>query len=194
MKKLLASGAAFALLLALTSCASDTPTISGNPGGGETGSSASAAASTPSPTPTDNRMAAFGQTATFPDGVAIKVDFSGWVAATPAASGAVEGRIATFTVTVTNGSKKEWAGTLMGIPDVRVGPSLTPAEIAIDEGTDHFLTTVMPGESQSAKLGYGITAADSGQVRLEFMPVDFIGTSVIFQGELAAPTVIVVTG
>jgi hypothetical protein len=143
---------------------------------------APAAAAKPSPTASGD--AAFGSTVTFPEGVTLTVTYSGTVPATPGAAGAVNGRIAVFTVAVTNGSKQPVMGALMSYPTATFGAAGQHATAAFDagQGIGEPLTTINPGESQTIKVGFNFPVTAPAPARLEFTPPSYAETPAIFKG------------
>ncbi|MFY9635615.1 MAG: hypothetical protein WAL27_12895, partial [Cellulosimicrobium cellulans] len=144
---------------------------------------------TATPTPTAPRVAAFGQQATWPDGVGIKVDFAGWRPAGEYASGAVEGRLALFTITLINNSQAEVDGGFLAMPRAAAGPQNKEVEQATDYEQDigySTFSTVLPGESQQVQTAYGIPAELVSSVRLEFKDPNYTNPPIIFKGAIPA--------
>jgi len=127
----------------------------------------------------------FGSEVGFPSGVRVSVAQPTIVAASQTAFGAVEGQIVSMVITVTNGSEEPLEAALMGYPTVRYGAEGTQAETATDSeksiGVSSF-STVLPGETQTATVGYGIPAAGRDNVRVEVMAPTFTDTDAIFSG------------
>jgi hypothetical protein len=184
--------AAAVLIMGLSACGGGgtSPSITGDASTVTPGATAPGAeVSTAPPSPTTPRVAQFGQTASWPDGLSIKVDFAGWRPASEGAAGAVEGRIALFNITVTNNSQKEVSGGLLAHPRAQAGPANEEIGTAIDYRQDIGLgsfSTVLPGESQTAKAAYGISAAQASAVRFEFSDPAFSNPPIIFKGEIPA--------
>lgn len=140
---------------------------------------------TPTPTPTVKTSGAFGDTITFPSGVSVTVSKPTVVPAAQYASGAVEGKIVVFSMSVINKSKEPVDAVTMGYPRVRYGAKGTEAQDAndLDAGIGAGgLSTILPGETQTIKLGYGIPAAGYSVVRMEVTGPSYSDKPAIFQG------------
>jgi hypothetical protein len=176
------SALAVAAILALgsvTACGSSSNTVT--PGSTAPAAPASSAAA---PAPEAKTNGVFGDTITFPSGIAVKVT-PAVVPAAQYAYGAVEGKIVTFDVSVTNGSKEEINGALMGSPKVTYGAQGTAAQSANDIQAGigaAYLSTILPGETQTVKVGFGIPAAGFADVRVEIMAPNFTDKAAIFKG------------
>jgi hypothetical protein len=156
---------------------------SGNTVSANAGSSSATAAET-SAAPVAKSSGTFADTITFPSGVSVKVKPS-VVTAGQYASGAVEGKIVTFDISVKNGSKEDLNAALMSVPKVTYGGEGTTAQIASDFEAKiggSMLSTILPGETQTAKVGYGIPAAGFKDVRVEIMAPSFSDKPAIFKG------------
>ncbi len=172
--------AAVVALGGLTACGAPANTVS-------SGSDTSAAAPAASAAPAAKTTGAFGDTITYPNGVAVTISKATVVPAASYAFGAVEGQIATFDLIVTNGGKEEINGALMGYPKVTSGAKGTPIQNATDIQAGiggSSLSTILPGETQTLKLGYGIPAAEFGDVRMEVTGPTFTEKSAIFKGAI----------
>jgi hypothetical protein len=164
--------------LAFTGCASTGNTVSAPDDTSAPSSSASTEASGP---------VSFGSTVTFPSGVTVSVAQPTIGAASATAYGAVEGQIVSIVLTVTNGSEQPLEAGLMGYPTVRYGEEGKQAETATDVELGigvSSLSTVLPGETQTATVGYGIPAAGRGNVRVEVTAPNFTDADAIFSGAI----------
>jgi hypothetical protein len=183
-KPLATTAAAAALIVSLAACSYSDPEATGD---AATPPAGTVAPTTPEPSPnaTGALVAEFGQTATYPDGVAVKLDFLGWRPATETTDGAVDGRIALFNISVTNNSPTEIEGALLSFPQLRAGPNNTRILIAADaDALPGVMSTILPGESQQALAVYGIPADVAGDVRVEFPSLKFVDPPIIFKGAL----------
>lgn len=174
MKKLYIALPIAALLL--TGCSSAAPTV--DAAGAEVPAVSQEAKAT-------DRSADLGGTVTYENGVKVTVTSTGFAPVNEYAINAVEGQAAIFELTVENGSTEEIEAALMSMPKVTVGEKNTSAESVIDTenglGTD-MLSTILPGETQTAKFAAGIAAADAGTVRVEVSGPGFTDKSAIFKG------------
>lgn len=142
-----------------------------------------AAAATSAPAKQDT--AAFGGSVTFTDGVKVSVSQPTAVPASATAYGAVEGKVVVVTLTVTNGSKDPVNASLLGFPKFSYGTdnvqavNVTDVEQHIGDGA---LSTVLPGETQTVKIGYGVPASGYGAVRVEVQPLSYTEQPAIFKG------------
>ncbi|WNN94005.1 hypothetical protein SEA_NITRO_49 [Arthrobacter phage Nitro] len=195
MKRTLALAATLALG-SLTACGASSNTITP----GETAEPAASVPATtpapettpllppvPAPAPTVAAVSApkFGDTVTFPSGVAVKLGKPVIVTAEPTAYGAVDGKIVAFELVVTNKSSQPIEGVLLGHPQVRYGAKGTQAQNAVDFRAGlgpASLSAILPGETQSVKLGYGIPPASFGDVRVEVNGPEYTDTPAIFKG------------
>ena len=104
------------------------------------------------------------------------------------AAGAVEGKIVTIEVAVTNGSKQPINDAIMGAPEVTYGAEGTAAANAVDAQAGIGMATfsgIRPGETRTVKLGYGIPAAGFADVRMVVQPPNFdAAPPVIFKGAI----------
>jgi hypothetical protein len=118
--------------------------------------------------------------------VKVSVKADGLVPASSSAANPVEGKIAVFEIAVTNGSKNSLNGAVMGLPNVTYGASGAAAQLASDVGQgigSDFLTTILPGETQTVKVGYGIPSAGLSAVRVEVTgPSPITDQPAIFKG------------
>lgn len=170
-----ALAASAALALSLTACGGSSNTVT----------PAAPAASASSAAPAENKLSGtFSDTITFPGGVAVTVK-PAVVTADQYAAGAVEGKIVTFDISVTNGGKEDVNGAMMSFPKVSYGAQGTKAQTATDIqagiGASSF-STILPGETSTVKVGYGIPAANFGDVRVEISSPSFSDKPAIFKG------------
>ena len=130
-------------------------------------------------TPTAKTSAAFGDTITFPSGVAVKAEQPVTVTAAPNAAGAVQGKIVIIDVAVTNGSKEL-------INDANMGAQGTAAQNAVDAQAGIGMATfsgIRPGETRTVKLGYGIPEAGLADVQMKVQAPNFdVASPAIFKG------------
>lgn len=146
--------------------------------------SQAAPATTSAPAP-QQYTADFGGSVTFTDGVKVSVSQPKALPATETAAGAVEGKVVAITITVTNGSKAPVNGSLVGFPKFSYGADNVEAQTVYDAGQhigDSHLSTILPGETQTATVGFGVPAAGYGAVRVEVRPVNFTDQPAIFKG------------
>jgi hypothetical protein len=142
-----------------------------------------AAPTTAAPTPAD-LSATFGDTVTFTDGTKVKVTSGGFIKAGQQDEGAVDGRIAVLNLSVTAG-REEIDAAMMGSARVTVGTAGSPApQIRSRELTGEQLTNVPPGEMQTIRIGYGISAADAKDVRVEVPAPTSSDLPAIFEGAI----------
>lgn len=109
-------------------------------------------------TPTAKISGAFGDMITFPSGVAVKAAQPVTVTAAPNAAGAVQGKIVTIDVAVTNGSKELINDANMGAPKVIYGAQGTADQNAVDAQAGIGMATfsgIRPGETRTVKPGSG---------------------------------------
>ncbi|MBX7442905.1 MULTISPECIES: DUF4352 domain-containing protein [unclassified Arthrobacter] len=152
---------------------------------GAEGAPATKSAAPPAPNAEVKLSGSFGDTITFPSGVAVKVAPPAAVPAPQYSAGGVEGKIVTFDLSVTNGGTEPINAGLMGFPKVSYGASGTQAQNATDIQSGigaSSLSTILPGETQSVKLGFGIPAAEFGNVRMEVSGPTFSDKPAIFKG------------
>ncbi len=171
-------------LAALTGCgAASTNTIS---------SAAPAAAAAPSDTVTTAPAATpgaakFGQSVTFPSGVSVTVT-PDVQTASESAAGAIDGKIVYFNIKITNGSKASVDGSLASYPTVSYGAAGTAASSGVDMGAkggaSSWVRTLLPGETKTARAGFGIPAKDFGDVRVEISSPDLTDEPAIFKGSV----------
>jgi len=176
MKKLIAALAASVVLAAsLAACSGNTveaPTPAPNQ------SQAEPAA------PTQGTVAAFGGALTFPSRVKVSVAKPQVIPGGQYAYGAIEGKITVLTITVTNGSDQPVNATLMGVPKVTYGSNGASASIASNEAVgSSVLSTILPGETQSVKVGYGVPPAQVATVRVEVMSPNIADLPAVFKAK-----------
>jgi len=178
MKKALFALPVAALLLA--GCSSPAPSVSNG------GDAAKPAAEATTPAPPADRSAKFGDTVTYDDGVKITLKSLGFVKTSQYAVGAVEGQAAVFELTVVNGGKTELNASMMSFAKISYGAnnkkatSVGDAEQQIGSET---LSTILPGETQTVKVGAGVPKASASAVRVEISgPNSFTDKPAIFKG------------
>ncbi|WP_374153037.1 hypothetical protein [Pseudarthrobacter sp. WHRI 8279] len=98
------------------------------------------------------------------------------------AYGAVEGNITLFTVTVVNEGTEPVNGFTMAYPRVTYGATGTEAQRANNENVGGgTLSTILPGETQSVKVGFGIPQVELPSVRVEVMGPSYSDFPAIFK-------------
>jgi hypothetical protein len=172
------SAAVLAVGLAACSANTLTPPPSQVPGHSTVAAQPPSAALPSTATPT------WGDKVTFPGGLAVTAVYDGTVAASDTAANATTGRVATWSVTVTNGSNAPVDGALLSSPTATYGAQGQQVQSVFDteQGIGGFLTTINPGESQTVKIGFSIPAAGASQVRLEFTAPSFTDAPAVFKG------------
>lgn len=181
-----------AAIAVLTACSGPAPTV--EPGTNAPSESSpvapapvtptTAAPTTAAPTPVD-QQAKFGDTVTFEDGTKVKVTSGGFIKAGQQDDNAVEGRIAVINLSVTAG-REEIDAAMMGTPRVTAGAAARPApQINASELSGEQLSTIPPGETQAIRIGYGISAADAKNVRVEVRGPSSSARPAIFEGEIS---------
>ena len=181
-----------AAVAVLTACSGPAPT--GQPGTSTPAESSpvapapvtptTAAPTTAAPTPAD-RPAKFGDTVTFEDGTKVKVTSEGFINAGQQDVGAVEGKVAVINLSVTAG-REEIDGVRVGSVRVTAGTAGKPApQVQASELNGEQLGTVPPGETQTVRIGYGISAADAKNVRVEVPAPTGSEQPAIFEGEVS---------
>jgi hypothetical protein len=139
------------------------------------------------PTPTQQYAADFGGSVTYPGGVKVSVSQPTVVQTSATAYKALDGKAVVTTVTVTNGSKDPVNASLMGFPRLRYGAdgveavNVTDVEQHIGDGS---LSTILPGETQSVKLGYAVPPEGYSQVRVEVNSPTYSDQPAIFKGAI----------
>lgn len=174
--------AALALVVTLTACGGGANTVV-EP---EEPKAAPAETTAPSSTPTTGAVA-FGQTVEFPDGVQITVSQPVVMPVSQYAAGAVEGQAVVFDLSVTNGSPEPIEPFFQAYPDVTYGEAGLAAQTTIDIEaglTGDTMSTVLPSETQTVKLGYGIPSAEFGNVRVEVTATNVSYDPAIFKGSV----------
>lgn len=180
-----------AAVAVLTACSGPAPTV--QPGTHTPAESSpvapapvtptTAAPTTAAPTPADP-SAKFGDTVTFKDGTKVKVTSEGFIEAGQQDDGAVEGRIAVINLSVTAGREETDAAT-MGSVRVTVGAAGRPApQVRATKLSGEQLGTIPPGETQTVRIGYGISAADAKNVRVEVPAPTSSDQPAIFEGAI----------
>jgi hypothetical protein len=174
MKKIIAAiAASVALAASLVACSGNTV---------EAPTQAPSQAQAQPAAPTQGTVSAYGGAVTFPGGVKVTVAKPAVVPGGQYAYGAVEGKITVLTITVTNGSDQPVNAGLMSVPKVTYGASGAAAQIASNESIgSSVLSTIMPGETQTAKVGYGVPPAEVGTVRVEVMAPNIGDLPAIFK-------------
>lgn len=179
-KTVAALAASAALIASLAACGGSSNTIAP--------ATSQAPAAAPATTAATQYSADFGGSVTFPEGVKVTVSQPTAMPAAETAAGAVEGKEVVVSLSVTNGSKTPFdaGAALMGYAKFSYGADGTDATSAIDSangiGMGH-LSTILPGETQTVKLGYGVPSAGFSQVRMEVTgPNEFKDQPAIFKG------------
>lgn len=175
---------AAAALAALTGCGAGSSNTIASAAPAAPAAAAAPATTTPAATP---GSATFGQSVTFPSGVSVTVT-PDVETASPNAAGAIDGKIVYFNIKITNGSKASINGSLSSYPSVSYGAAGTDATSGVDMGAkggaSSWVRTVLPGETKTAREGYGIPAKDFGDVRVEISSPDIADDPAIFKGSV----------
>lgn len=116
-------------------------------------------------------VAAYGDTYTYTDGLAVTV--SKVKAYTPSewAAGTHHGDTAVIlTVKITNGTKKAFDTSLIEV-DAKAGAEGAATDDIFDDGVgDGFTGTIVPGSTATAKFAYDIPKGASGKLDVEVQP------------------------
>lgn len=125
--------------------------------------------------------APFGETVTFPDGVEVtispvsfqsqdevEVNFEG------------EGMLATFEITITNGSSARIDAGGMSWPTVTFGPDGQQADL----NSNADITTLLQGDNATDQFTRFIPEEFADQVRVEIDSPDMMSPSAIFEGSM----------
>lgn len=191
MKTITIAGASFALILGLTACSGGTENYPEGKISDATTSAAAAPVAAPSteapapaPEPTPTGPAKFGQTFTYPDGIAITVAKPVAGVASKYAYGAEQtgGNLRIVTVTITNGTKKVFDPGVV-TEDLNYGPDGTAAEQVFDSAQlgEGFEGKILPGKKQVAKLAFAVPAGP--QDLLFSISPSFSHDDALFMGE-----------
>lgn len=130
----------------------------------------------------DNQVATFGQTFTWPDGIAVSVAAPKPYSPGAAAAGNTRGRAIAITTTITNGSQQ-----LYQFNPFDVGPQVTQggeaASTIIDIGnnmTDTAAATILPGKSFRYTTAYSV--GPKGDLQVQYSE-GYGGGQAIFTGQ-----------
>jgi hypothetical protein len=141
---------------------------------------------TATPAPRAKTVGAFGDTITYPSAIAVKVSPGRVVPASQTGMGAVEGKIVVFDLAVTNGGAEPIEGSMMGRPKVSYSAAGIEAQWAYDFGalgnSGGSLSTILPGETQTVTVAYGIPTASFDNVRMEVHSANYSDPPAIFKG------------
>jgi hypothetical protein len=141
---------------------------------------------TATPTPRAKTVGAFGDTITYPSAIAVKVSPGRVVPSSQTGMGAIEGKIVVFNLAVTNGGTEPIEGSMMGRPKVSYSAEGIEAQSAFDFGalgnSGGSLSTILPGETQTVTVAYGIPTASFGNVRMEVRSANYSDPPAIFKG------------
>lgn len=174
--KRLATTIFFAGMLALTGCSTTPPSVS---------KATDEPASVGAATPAASRVATFGDTVTYSNGVAVTVTAK-TIDAGQYAYGAIDGKITVVSIAITNGSKEEINGALMSLPNVSYGETGKKADIATDTSVKFDVaSTILAGETKTVQSGHGIPVAELANVRVEVNAPDFKEKAAIFKGAVS---------
>jgi hypothetical protein len=129
---------------------------------------------------------AFGQTITWPDGVAVSVSKPETYKPSSSASiGPGAARFVSMKVTVTNGSNKDLAATGADLSATANG---APAEQVFDSAkglNGSPSSTILPGKSVTFTVAFGLPSKDPGDLQVELRPGFGIGYQpAIFTGQV----------
>lgn len=172
--------AALLLALALGGC-STAPTIT-TPSATATTATAAATQTQEQPTPQTTNTAAFGDTATFHNGLQVTATAS-TVKAGQYAANAVEGTILVITLKIVNTSTETINAAFTSLPNVTVGAAGTTAAAAFDQAIAlETVGNMLPGETRTTHSGYGVAAANLTNVRVEIPSPDPTENAAIFKG------------
>ena len=134
--------------------------------------------------PTQGTVAAFGGALTFPGGVKVSVAKPEVVPGGQFAFGAVQGKITLITITVTNGSDQPVNAAMMSLPRVTYGAKGTQAANANNDKVGaKMMSTILPGETQSAQVGYGVPPAEVASLRVEVDSPNFGDQPAVFKAK-----------
>ena len=140
---------------------------------------------TATPTPRAKTVGAFGDTITYPSAIAVKVSPGRVVPSSQTGMGAIEGKIVVFDLAVTNGGTEPIEGSMMGRPKVSYSAQGIEAQSAYDFALGNSggsLSTILPGETQTVTVAYGIPTASFGDVRMEVHSANYSDPPAIFKG------------
>ena len=140
----------------------------------------SASAEAPAPAPTTeapavrDKIAKFGESFEYMDGLAVTVTGAGAAIASETAAGAevTEGQMYLFTVEVVNGSE-EIFDPAMFMAEVNYGPEGTAASQVFDSAQnlgDRFQGRILPGKKQTVTYAFAIPADKLGEVLMIVSP------------------------
>ncbi|MDT0169448.1 hypothetical protein [Pseudarthrobacter sp. BRE9] len=136
-------------------------------------------------TPRAKTVGAFGDTITYPSAIAVKVSPGRVVPSSQTGMGAIEGKIVVFDLAVTNGGTEAVEGSMMGRPKVSYSAQGIEAQSAYDFALGNSggsLSTILPGETQTVTVAYGIPTASFGDVRMEVHSANYSDPPAIFKG------------
>lgn len=146
---------------ALSGCASESGTVTKN----DTPQSAATVEETPaeaeSTTPT------FGDTYTWPDGLAVTISEPADFAPSEYAAGQVEGEPAlSYDVTVTNGTDEDVEAVAINLTVSSAGKQASPIFDSAG-GTDMPTATILPGKSLTWKVAYSVADPTDVQITVD---------------------------
>ncbi len=189
MKLRVLFAAAAVAIAALSGCAGSntvTPGPTTLPTGAGPTAPPTGAGPEPTQTPQVKTSGAFGDTITFPSAIAVRVTPGRAIPASQTGMGAVEGKIVVFDVVVTNGGTEPINASMMGSPKVSYGAQGIQAQSAFDSqalgGYGGSFSTILPGETQTVSVAYGIPTAGFGDVRMEVNSANYSDPPAIFKG------------
>lgn len=121
--------------------------------------------------PAKKATAAYGDTYTYTDGLAITVSKVGKYTPSQYAAGTHPGDEAVvLTVKVTNGEKKPFDTSLVGV-NVKAGADGAAAEQIFDDTSGiGFSGTIVPGATATARFGFDIPKGAAGKLDIEVAP------------------------
>jgi hypothetical protein len=167
---LLPAALAASALLAVTGCGGKTGSVSS----GATATPAAAvasAATTKTPAAEKPTTAKFGDTYTYTDGLAVTVSKVASYTPSQYAAGTHPGDSAiVLTVKLTNGAKKAFDMSLVGV-NVKAGADGVAGEDIFDDNSGTgFSGSIVPGSSASAKFAFDIPKGATGALDIEVQP------------------------
>jgi Domain of unknown function (DUF4352) len=174
---ILIGAAAFVVVLVIIGAATgggQKHGTTGSPGNaaapGSTGASASGVAAKPKAAK-KRSTATFGGTYTYTDGLAVTVSKVGGYTPSAYAAGTHPGDPAVvLTVKVTNGTKKAFDTSLLGV-NTKAGTDGAAADAIFDDSMGGgFSGTIVPGSSATAKFAFDIPKGARGALDIEVQP------------------------
>lgn len=181
-KTVAALAASAALIASLAACGSSNtiqPAKSAQPAAAT--QAPAQAPSTQAPAP--QGVAKFGESVKFPNGVSVTSTATVKKAGEDP-NNAIDGQIVIVTTSVTNGSPAAFNAFMTSYPEVTYGAKGLKASSAWDATTDvgSPIGNLLPGETQTVVNGFGVPAADLGDVRVEYSGPTYKDQPAVFRG------------